>query len=958
MNPQQFKQLRTLYELVCDLPSHEQALRLREASNDEDLISHVLMMTGRDSLGQTNIAGPISTMFSDAVAPELDVGATLGNWRLTKLIGRGGMGGVFLAERNDGHFTQLAALKILRGIPTANAAALIAQERQVLAGLEHPNIARLLDGGATPGGRPYLVMEYVDGATLDESSLCTKSLPALLQICLTICDAVAFAHRRLVVHCDLKPANILLNREGQVKLLDFGIARLIDTDNNNPNEKRVNAKAFTPRYASPEQKAGYAITTATDIYSLGEIIRELLVAHFSKHQRKWFSVFNAALLPAELNAIVQCAMAHDVADRYVTVEAMAADIRRYLAGEAVRAHPQTVAYLGVTFIRRRWPWLVAASIVSVLLSVSAWRVLLERDSALSAQTEARQERAQAISARDVAVAARTEADAARVTAALERDRATVSARDATLARQLAEVKQRLALLAEARATSARDDATSAAASAKKVNQFLVSIFDGVNPARTGGNRDASAREVVALAEKKLGDLKDVSARDRADVFLALAAVHNSLGANADLQRYYVRAAAALAEIGDAAIAERATILFNLTIARSLALEGDALTPAREAVAITERKFGQASTQFVRALMGLAVAYKFHVMPTEERATRDRLKNIIESLPPSIEANNLYTNYWHALGSDAYTQSNYIEAESIYRRLVARLAANTDPENVDTTTYFTAQLGLARSLSALSRYEDAEVIFLKLYNACIKKNGEASQQCLNINAAFSRSLTVQRKFAEAIILNATRLNIVAKQEGKSSLIYVAALGDSGNTLRRAGGENLQKAEVMLSEAFAIAKRVEKNSTYSQNFQGTLLLSFLNAQNRYEEGLVVALELLEIHQRFAKNDLVTDGVARAQMQVAQSYQQLNQHAKANALLNNIAPSIDKFSPITRLQFYDALLIRLAHEGALLETQLSAGKRGLSAAVTAYGENSPTAKRYRTTLDRLEGELKLMR
>jgi hypothetical protein len=178
--------------------------------------------------------------------------------------------------------------------------------------------------------------------------------------------------------------------------------------------------------------------------------------------------------------------------------------------------------------------------------------------------------------------------------------------------------------------TALDTATSAVASSKKVNQFLVSIFNGINPARAG-NRDASAREVVALAEKKLDDLKDVSARDRADLFSALAGVHNSLGGVADSQRYYVRAAAALAEIGDAAVEERAKLLASITLIRSRTGEGDALSPALEATAITEKKFGHQSPQFAMALRALAAAYKVEERPIEERATRTRIKEITSAL---------------------------------------------------------------------------------------------------------------------------------------------------------------------------------------------------------------------------------------------------------------------------------------------------------------------------------------
>ena len=249
------------------------------------------------------------------------------------------MGSVFLAERHDGHFQQRAAVKFLRGLPHSEALALFTRERQLLASLTHPNIARLLDGGATPQGQPYLVMEYVEGCHIDEH--CRRGglgVRAILVLFLTACNAVASAHRQMVIHCDLKPSNLLVDGHGRPVLLDFGIARLAeqvgaDGAGEGPGEERKEESSppgFTPRYASPEQRAHARVSTASDVYSLGVLLGELLVDAADRGRL-------SALRRRELAAIVERARREDPAERYPTVDALTADLRSFLDQRPVRA---------------------------------------------------------------------------------------------------------------------------------------------------------------------------------------------------------------------------------------------------------------------------------------------------------------------------------------------------------------------------------------------------------------------------------------------------------------------------------------------------------------------------------------------------------------------------------------------------------------------------------------------
>lgn len=314
---------------------------------------------------------------SEALPP----GTVLGAWTLTGQIGAGGMGTVYAAHRSDGHFEQRAAVKLLRGLASPAALRYLARERQILAGLAHPNIARLLDGGSTRDGQPYLVMEYLDGRPIDR--YCSEeglALPAILQLLLQVCAAVSFAHARLIVHCDLKPSNILVGTDGRPQLLDFGIARLIGGDDADarPGTSSQRVRAFTPGFASPEQEAGGEISTASDVYSLGRLLEVLAGDRLAAEP--------------ELASAVRQATASAPADRYVSVDAYAADLQRYLRLEPLQAMPPSRAYRARKWLQRRWP--LALAVTVFLLTVAGFTLQLraDRDRARAAQVEAQQQR--------------------------------------------------------------------------------------------------------------------------------------------------------------------------------------------------------------------------------------------------------------------------------------------------------------------------------------------------------------------------------------------------------------------------------------------------------------------------------------------------------------------------------------------------------------------------------------
>jgi eukaryotic-like serine/threonine-protein kinase len=351
------------------------------------------------------------------LSAELPAGTRLGAWQVLRPIGRGGTGEVYVAARADGAFQQKAALKLLQSGAGAESTR-FQSEREILARLQHPCIARLLDGGVHRDGRPYMVMEYVEGASLTE--FCDEArldLRARLALFAKVCEVVAYAHRNLVVHRDLKPRNILVTPEGHVKLLDFGVAKLLDTVASPPASELTSAP-LTPDYAAPEQLTGQAVTTATDVYALGVVLFELLTSRkpFQHTDVPVAQAMRAVLhdappvpsraarasgsarispkvLEGDLDAIVAKCLRKEPEHRYESVEALELDIQRYLSSQPVLAREGARLYVLGRFMRRH-RWMVAGG-VSVVLALAAglatvsWqahRIALERDIARRAAT--------------------------------------------------------------------------------------------------------------------------------------------------------------------------------------------------------------------------------------------------------------------------------------------------------------------------------------------------------------------------------------------------------------------------------------------------------------------------------------------------------------------------------------------------------------------------------------------
>lgn len=369
MTPEQFKRVEELFDEVAALPAEARVAIL--ARHDPDIRAEVESLLAADAVA----AGKLAHVIAGIANEEGLEGRRIGPYRAIREIGRGGMGIVFEGAR-EGEFSQRVALKLSTlAIYSPDFLERFRQERQILAGLSHPYIARLIDGGSTSDGVPYLAMEFVDGVSIRDYVKREKLLPdACCRLFLKVCEAVDYAHQNLIVHRDLKPANVLIDERGDPKLLDFGVAKLLDAG---AGMTATHLGPATPDYSAPEQILGQAITTRTDVYQLGLILYEILAGHRAQSvpdtslraiQHTICEVEVEPLkLGGDLATIVATAVQKDPARRYASVTAFAEDIRAYLAGRPVAALRDSSWYRARKFVGRNWLLVSAAALLVVTL---------------------------------------------------------------------------------------------------------------------------------------------------------------------------------------------------------------------------------------------------------------------------------------------------------------------------------------------------------------------------------------------------------------------------------------------------------------------------------------------------------------------------------------------------------------------------------------------------------------
>jgi tetratricopeptide (TPR) repeat protein/tRNA A-37 threonylcarbamoyl transferase component Bud32 len=404
MEPERWAQIKQILGTYLDLNADQRSRYLAQCcEGDATLLADVQHLLDSDAaLGEA-----LETPLFGGEPEELLTGRQIGNYLLGEPIAEGGMGTVYHAVRL-GDFERHVAIKLVkRGMDTGFILRRFRHERQILAGLDHPNIARLLDGGATSDDRPYLVMEYIEGTRITEYvERHALGVPQRLQLFRAVCSAVQYAHQNLVVHRDLKPSNILVTTGGVPKLLDFGIAKLLEPD---VETTMTSSRMMTPECASPEQARGEIITTVSDIYSLGILLYKLLTGEspyqFTTHTAEEIKRVicdtdpkkPSAVKPisADLDNIVLKAMHKDPARRYVSAEQLSEDVQRHLAGLPVLARKDTAAYRAGKFVTRHTVGVAVAMVVTLALIAAALVTLREARAARQQAEVARAERARA-----------------------------------------------------------------------------------------------------------------------------------------------------------------------------------------------------------------------------------------------------------------------------------------------------------------------------------------------------------------------------------------------------------------------------------------------------------------------------------------------------------------------------------------------------------------------------------
>jgi len=670
----------------------------------------------------------------------LDAGDSLGAYRIIEEVGKGGMGVVYRAERSDGQFEQEVAVKVLRSDGLSERAVQrFLFERQILASLSHPSIARVFDGGVMEDGRPYLIMEYVEGEPI--TTYCNRhqcTIRDRLQLFTAVCDAVQHAHRNLVVHRDLKPSNILVTAEGHIKLLDFGIAKLLNTeDDASAQLTRTGAPLMTPEYAAPEQVRGEAITTATDVYALGILLYELLTGcrPYDGEERSPYEVMQLVcereptrpstvvsfvvrgvrkgedgataealasarglqaqslqqVLRGDLDAIILYALRKEPAHRYSSVQALADDVRNHLQGRAVHARRHSLGYkVRKTIQRHKWA-IASATVIALLLIGYATTVTYQ-------------------------------------------------------ARALAEE---------------RDRATQEAERAEQVAGFLQDLFRSTDPfgqtSTDGAATDLSARDVVDRGARRLEQLEGQPTL-RANLQQVIGVVYVNIGE-------YDSAAPLL----DAAVAH-----FEAQAEGGAHAELFTAKETQAGMMVRQGRYEEAERLITDLLGRLDTADDF---PEDQRIDRSRsLRSLLGLL---------------------YTESGEVEsAVNTYEELMA------EPDIQESPQYQTITHNLAMALGVIGRYQEALPLHEESLNYLHERSNSSEVETLIASVTMAKAFTLQRmgELQQADSLHQVALTTRRKVLGDRHPHVASSLIRIG-MIRAAQGRG-QEAQALAEEGYDI------------------------------------------------------------------------------------------------------------------------------------------------------------
>ncbi|MGI9088910.1 MAG: protein kinase domain-containing protein [Chthoniobacterales bacterium] len=787
--------IKEIFEAVADLaPAERIAFWEQQSAGDESLRREVESLLAADAQADGFIENPATAIprhLLEKLAEEPFVARIFGAYRTIREIGRGGLGTVYLAARADDSYQKEVAIKLLRrGLDTEDILQRFRNERQILARLEHPHIARLIDGGTSEDGLPYFVMEYVEGAPLN--AYCnSKNLTTneRLQLFRTVCAAVTYAHQHLVIHRDLKPSNILVTGDGEVKLLDFGIAKLLGADEEAAFRTMTEQRVMTPDYASPEQVRGEAITTASDVYSLGVVLYELLTGakpyRLTSPSAKELesaitdqeperpsgvvtdippSAFrNPHSLRGDLDNIVLMALRKEPARRYASVGQFSEDIRRHLGSLPVIAHRDTIAYRSKKFISRNKVGVAAAALLLLAilagLSVSLWQ-------------------------------------------------ARVAARE-------------------------RDQARRKTAQAEQLNNFLQSILSAASPEEKG--RDAKVSEVLNDAAGRIKTEFVTQPELRAQALTTIGRTYTLLGLTDEAEKALREAVRLNTELYGAQDAATALSMLYLSPVLFVKGNGDEAGPLIKKALETERRITPSGSKDFA--FGLFLQGEFYNRKGEyENAKAVLQESVNMSRRLFGEANPDYLLSLNSLGRARQFSGNLVSAEVDYRQAIAGFRKLPERYNLKKGI---ALSNLGKTLLLEERNEEA-ITILREADQLFQKQGDS------VYLAYSKMYLCRAYWEKGEDEPAIATGTKAIELGRALhldgiLDFSYTLGYLGMSLSRAGKPG--EAERPLREALDRSGKAIRSGAPDIAIAQSALGEWLVAQARFAEAEPLLVESCE-------------------------------------------------------------------------------------------------------------------
>ncbi|MGH7597757.1 MAG: tetratricopeptide repeat protein [bacterium] len=877
MDSNRWSKVQALFEAALERQPAEREAFLREAgAGDSALCEEVNALLEADAKPHSLLDGFAVNAINLPEALALE-GKLIGAYRLVREIGAGGMGTVYLAERADGQFQQNVALKLIKlGLGSEEILKRFQSERQILARLQHPNIARLLDGGLAADGRPFFTMEFVEGKPIDQ--YCDRHRLAVgkrLELFRTVCAAVQYAHRNLVVHRDLKPGNILVTEDGTVMLLDFGIAKLLSAGDDAPaltTLTQIGQRVMTPEYASPEQVRGEPITTASDVYSLGVILYELLSGHrpyqlanrspaemekliSTTEPKKPSTAVNvsdkaettatAAIglarntqpeklrrqLAGDLDNICLMALRKEPERRYHSVELFLQDLTRHLQGLPVAARPSTVGYRAQKFVHRHKLGVAMAAmlvfLISGLIGFYTRRLANERD---RAQLEARK----------VAQVAAFLSDLFKISDPTEARGRTITARE-LLDRGAARVEKELAQQPRVQAT---------------MMQVIGTVYESLAQYET-------ADSLLAKALTRQRRLYGETHPDIASTLRMLGEVKLALGKPDTAEMLQRQALAVRRKIFGNEHEEIAQSLSSL--GKLLYEKGDldgSEAATREALVIRRKLFSEEHAGVALCLndLGWLMYEKSNHTAADSlhrQALAIRRKLFGEEYPDVAESEN-------NLGATLYAKGNFAAADSLFRRALEKRRKLLGEEHPLTTF---SLINLAVVLEEKREYDEAERAYRQVLKIHRKMFGDEHPNVADDLNHLGRALAAKGELTSAEPLIRQALALQRRLTGEAHWLVAYRLNSLAGLLYEK--DDLQSAESSYRQAIAIYRQAFSEPTqYLANAMiglGAVLVDLhkpREAEPLLREGLTIYRAAMEeSHWQIARVESILGGCLAA-------------------------------------------------------------------------------------------------